>query len=67
MTMTVISTRDELLAYYERRGYRRTGRIEPFPEEHAVHIRPGAEVELETLVKSLGLRPQPGDSFRVLG
>lgn len=29
--MTVIQKRGELLAWYERRGYRRTGRTEPFP------------------------------------
>jgi ribosomal protein S18 acetylase RimI-like enzyme len=29
--MTVISIRDELIAWYERRGYRRTGRYKPFP------------------------------------
>lgn len=31
MEMTVISIRDELVAWYERRGYRRTGRFKPFP------------------------------------
>jgi len=31
MRMTVIVQREELLAWYERRGYRRTGRFEPFP------------------------------------
>lgn len=31
MTMTVIAQRAELIAWYERRGYRRTGRFEPFP------------------------------------
>ncbi|MBK8285312.1 MAG: GNAT family N-acetyltransferase [Ahniella sp.] len=31
MTMTVISIRPELIAYYERRGYRRTGETKPFP------------------------------------
>ncbi|MFV2121410.1 GNAT family N-acetyltransferase, partial [Streptomyces sp. Act-28] len=31
MHMTVISVRDELIAWYERRGYRRTGRMTPFP------------------------------------
>lgn len=31
MRMTVIDARDELIAYYERRGYRRTGRYVPFP------------------------------------
>jgi N-acetylglutamate synthase-like GNAT family acetyltransferase len=31
MTMVVISLRDELIAWYERRGYERTGKTEPFP------------------------------------
>jgi GNAT superfamily N-acetyltransferase len=31
MQMTVIDIRDELIAYYERRGYRRTGVFKPFP------------------------------------
>jgi ribosomal protein S18 acetylase RimI-like enzyme len=29
--MQVITLRHELIAYYERRGYRRTGEIRPFP------------------------------------
>lgn len=29
--MNVISVRQELIAWYERRGYQRTGRREPFP------------------------------------
>jgi ribosomal protein S18 acetylase RimI-like enzyme len=29
--MTVIDVRDELIAFYERRGYRRTGIHKPFP------------------------------------
>ena len=33
MRMTVISVRVELIAYYERRGYARTGATEPFPED----------------------------------
>lgn len=32
MRMTVIDRRAELIAYYERRGWRRTGATEPFPE-----------------------------------
>jgi GNAT superfamily N-acetyltransferase len=32
MRMTVISVREELIAYYERRGYARTGATSPFPE-----------------------------------
>ncbi len=31
MRMTVIDIRDELIAFYERRGYRRTGLKKPFP------------------------------------
>lgn len=31
MEMTVIVQRDELIAWYERRGYRRTGEVRPFP------------------------------------
>lgn len=31
MRMTVIDIRDELIAFYERRGYRRTGIYKPFP------------------------------------
>ena len=31
MRMTVIDVRDELIAFYERRGYRRTGIKKPFP------------------------------------
>jgi ribosomal protein S18 acetylase RimI-like enzyme len=31
MKMTVIDIRDELIAWYERRGYRRTGITKPFP------------------------------------
>lgn len=31
MEMTVIAQRSELIAWYERRGYRRTGETRPFP------------------------------------
>jgi ribosomal protein S18 acetylase RimI-like enzyme len=31
MRMTVIDIRNELIAFYERRGYRRTGILKPFP------------------------------------
>ncbi len=33
MRMTVISVRAELISFYERRGYARTGKLEPFPED----------------------------------
>ena len=29
--MTVIEQRDDLIAWYERRGYARTGQSKPFP------------------------------------
>ncbi len=31
ITMTVLSTRHELIAFYERRGYQPTGETKPFP------------------------------------
>jgi ribosomal protein S18 acetylase RimI-like enzyme len=33
MQMQVITLRHELIAYYQRRGYRRTGEIRPFPAD----------------------------------
>ena len=52
MTMTVISVRSELIAYYERRGYRRTGEKKPFPfdEQHVPRVN---GIELEVLEKDL--------------
>ena len=41
--ITVIQVRDTLIAWYERRGYRRTGETEPFPygdERFGVPLRP---------------------------
>ncbi|MFJ8696586.1 GNAT family N-acetyltransferase [Streptomyces roseolilacinus] len=55
MHMTVISVREELIAWYERRGYRRTGRMAPFPygdERFGVPRRD--DLEFELLVKELG-------------
>ncbi len=43
MIMTVIVQRAELIAWYERRGYRRTGETEPFPygnERYGIPRRP---------------------------
>ncbi|MGW5046377.1 GNAT family N-acetyltransferase [Streptomyces griseoluteus] len=54
MHMTVISVRDDLIAWYERRGYRRTGETTPFPygdERFGVPRRP--DLRFELLVKSL--------------
>jgi ribosomal protein S18 acetylase RimI-like enzyme len=38
--MTVVSIRTSLIAWYERRGYRRTGETEPFPYDDARFGRP---------------------------
>ncbi|GGT93591.1 MULTISPECIES: GNAT family N-acetyltransferase [Streptomyces] len=54
MHMTVISVREELIAWYERRGYRRTGEMTPFPygdERFGVPQRD--DLQFELLVKPL--------------
>jgi GNAT superfamily N-acetyltransferase len=52
MTMTVITIRPELLAFYERRGYRRTGKCIPFPADEQ-HVPKVAGLQLEYLEKDL--------------
>ncbi|MGQ4511038.1 GNAT family N-acetyltransferase [Streptomyces sp. DW26H14] len=54
MQLTVISVREELIAWYERRGYRRTGVMTPFPygdERFGIPTR--ADLQFELLVKPL--------------
>jgi len=54
MRMTVIDARSELIAYYERRGYRRTGQTKPFPygdERFGIPKRP--DLRFEVLEKQL--------------
>ncbi|WP_420031989.1 GNAT family N-acetyltransferase [Streptomyces sp. cg28] len=54
MHMTVISVRDELIAWYERRGYRRTGKMTPFPYgDERFGIPQRADLQFELLVKPL--------------
>ena len=50
--MTVISVRTELIAYYERRGYRLTGATEPFPTDPRFGI-PKQPLVLLVLEKAL--------------
>ncbi|WP_328540092.1 GNAT family N-acetyltransferase [Streptomyces sp. NBC_00344] len=60
MQMTVISVRNDLIAWYERRGYRRTGRMTPFPygdERFGIPLRD--DLQFELLVKHLAAAP-PG-------
>lgn len=54
MHMTVISVREELIAWYERRGYRRTGRMTPFPYgDERFGIPQRDDLQFELLVKDL--------------
>lgn len=54
MRMQVITLRRELIAYYERRGYRRTGETRPFPATDPRFGLPKvAGLEFEMLEKSL--------------
>jgi ribosomal protein S18 acetylase RimI-like enzyme len=55
MRMTVIVQREELIAWYERRGYRRTGEYQPFPygdERFGVPRRD--DLRFEVLLKEFG-------------
>ncbi|GAB7002892.1 GNAT family N-acetyltransferase [Nocardioides sp. AN3] len=55
MEMTVISVRDELIAFYERRGYRRTGELSPFPYgDERFGLPQREDLAFERLVKTLG-------------
>lgn len=54
MRMTVIDVRDELIAFYERRGYRRTGIYKPFPYGDARYGIPKRnDLRFEVLEKPL--------------
>jgi ribosomal protein S18 acetylase RimI-like enzyme len=54
MRMTVIDLRAELIAWYERRGYRRTGEFKPFPYgDPRFGIPKRDDLRFEWLVKSL--------------
>ena len=58
MRMTVIDVRDALIAYYERRGYRRTGIHKPFPygdERFGIPLRD--DLRFEVLEKPLAWSP----------
>jgi predicted N-acetyltransferase YhbS len=51
--MTVISCRSELIAFYERRGYRRTGVSKKFPVNPELWMPKVAGLRLEILEKAL--------------
>jgi ribosomal protein S18 acetylase RimI-like enzyme len=55
MRMSVIDIRDTLIAWYERRGYRRTGEYKPFPYgDERFGIPKRDDLRFEWLVKPLG-------------
>ncbi len=51
--MTVITLRGELIAYYERRGYQRTGQLKPFPKNAGASTPLIAGLQMEVLEKDL--------------
>jgi ribosomal protein S18 acetylase RimI-like enzyme len=51
--MTVISSRKELIAYYERRGFVWTGKVEPFPEHDIRFGIPNTKLEFHEFLKTL--------------
>jgi len=54
LLMAVIPCREELIAFYERRGYRRTGIKKDFPVNPALWLPKVAGLSLELLEKPLG-------------
>jgi len=50
--MTVISTRHELISWYERRGYKATGEIQPFHDGTKFGV-PKQRIELIVLEKGI--------------
>ena len=55
MRMAVITLRDTLLEWYERRGYQRTGELTPFPYGKDEFGRPQRDdLQFEALEKALG-------------
>ncbi len=58
MQMTVIDVRYDLIAYYERRGYARTGIKKPFPYgNERVGIPKREDLQFEVLEKALATKP----------
>ncbi|MEZ0485726.1 GNAT family N-acetyltransferase [Fibrella aquatica] len=53
VTMTVIPQRTELIAWYERRGYQRTGNVHPFPDDPDRFGKPKASLSFIELEKKI--------------
>lgn len=53
MHLTVLTAREELIAWYVRHGYTRTGETAPFPQHADVGVPLRGPLEFEVLVKPL--------------
>jgi ribosomal protein S18 acetylase RimI-like enzyme len=53
LSMSVITLRQPLIAFYERRGFHRTGKIKPFPQAEKFGIPKVSGLQLEVLEKAL--------------
>lgn len=53
MVMAVITLRTELIAFYERRGYRRTGELKEFPKDPRYGIPKTDRLQFELMEKGL--------------
>ena len=53
IVISVLSQRSELIAFYERRGYRRTGSVAAYPVHLNVGIPKYSDLTVECLTKSL--------------
>ena len=51
ISMTVITLRTSLIAYYERLGYQRTGKLQAFPDDPRYGLQKVPGLMLETLTK----------------
>ena len=51
--VSVLAGRDELFAYYERRGYKRNGNVSPFPTHLDVGMPVNPDQMMEEMVKPL--------------
>lgn len=60
IVMTVITLRNELIQWYQRQGYARTGEIRPFPSDPRFGI-PKTPLEFEVLRKHL----KPSDGIKI--
>jgi ribosomal protein S18 acetylase RimI-like enzyme len=52
-TMSVISCRQELIAFYQRRGYQLTGELKDFPVNSALWMQKVEQLELAVMEKNL--------------